>query len=193
VEAVLPDEIWVGDMMAKTIAKKVFPDILIRLVDNPYFRDIQDQLAKQVSSSNGVDSITVLYVCEPISAHALLRHGDAKFWGYTEEDALRYFLSNIAAFGKPIDPSEQIEKYAWTKKEFKLPIELAGNRSLFEEILDCDVIVGCESMAMVVALLAGKKVVSSIPPGGRPCVLPHIEIINFQSILENQGAMYGID
>jgi hypothetical protein len=130
----------------------------------------------------------------------LLRHGDAKFWGYTEEDALRYFLSNIAAFGKPIDrvlirphPSEQIEKYAWTKKEFKLPIELAGNRSLFEEILDCDVIVGCESMAMVVALLAGKKVVSSIPPGGRPCVLPHIEIINFQSILENQGAMYGID
>jgi hypothetical protein len=192
VEVVLPDEIWVGDMMAKTIAQKVFPDILIRLVDNPYFKDIQDQLAKQVIRSSVGDSITVLYVCEPISTHALLRHNDAKFWGYTEEDALRYFLSNITALRKPIDrvlirphPSEQIEKYSWIKNEFQLPIELAGNRSLFEEILDCDVIVGCESMAMIVALLAGKKVISCIPPGGRPCVLPHTEIINFQSILEN--------
>ena len=193
---VLPDEIWVGDTIAQTIAKEVFPALSVTLVDNPYFKDVREDLHfTQAHRSTNPDSIAVLYVCEPISTHASLRHGDARFWGYVEEDALRYFLSNIAALGKQIDrilirrhPSEQLDKYAWAKNEFKLPIEFSGTRSLIEEIQDSDVIVGCESMAMVVAIIAGKKVISSIPPNGRACVLPHTEIISMLSILENKGS-----
>jgi hypothetical protein len=33
--------------------------------------------------------------------------------------------------------------------------------------------VGCESMALVVALAAGREVFSSLPPWAPPCRLPH--------------------
>ena len=188
----LPDEIWVGDSMAEAMAKKNFPNLRVSLVDNPYVQDIRNELAAiQTHRLPSPDLISILYVCEPISEHALKRHGDAHFWGYVEEEALRYFILNSSALGKPIErilirphPSERAEKYSWAQHEFELPIEMGGARTLLEEIADSDFVVGCESMAMVVALLAGKRVVSCIPPGGRDCVLPHTEIIRFQDLLE---------
>jgi len=120
----------------------------------------------------------------------MLRHGNARFWGYVEEEALHYFLSNASALGKSIErilirphPSERAEKYSWAQHGFELPIEMGGARTLLEEIADSDFVVGCESMAMVIALHAGKKVVSCIPPEGRTCVLPHAGIISLQNIL----------
>jgi hypothetical protein len=191
-ETVLPDEIWVGDTMAELMAKKNFPRTQIKLVDNPYLLDIRKELLEyHICHSPLADTISVLYVCEPISTHALLRHGDARFWGYVEEDALCYFLSNISALGKPIErilirphPSELIDKYTWIQHEFKLPIQFGGTRPLLEEITESDVVVGCESMAMVVALLAEKKVISCIPPYGRACLLPHAEITSIQDLFE---------
>jgi hypothetical protein len=197
-ETVLPDEIWVGDTMAEVMAKDIFPRIPVIFVDNPYLQDVRKELlAHQVLRSSSPLSISVLYVCEPTSTHALLQHGDARFYGYVEKEALRYFLSNISALGKPIErilirphPSEQVGKYNWVQHEFKLPIQFGGTRTLIEEIADSDVVVGCRSMAMVVALLADKKVISCIPPNGRPCVLPHTEIASFQKILEKKKS-YG--
>ncbi|MBU1656481.1 MAG: hypothetical protein KJ558_16945 [Gammaproteobacteria bacterium] len=196
-ETALPDEIWVGDAMAEAMAKKIFPSLPVTLVDNPYVKDVRQELsAIQTHRLSSPDSVSVLYVCEPVSEHALKRHGDAHFWGYMEEEALRYFLSNVSVLGKPIErilirphPSELADKYSWAQREFELPIEMAGARTLLEEIADSDFVVGCESMAMVVALLAGKRVVSCIPPGGRDCVLPHTEIIRFQDLLEANAAV----
>jgi len=187
----LPDEIWVGDRMAETMAKEAFPDIPITWVDNPYLLDIRQELAAiEVYNLPAQDSVSILYVCEPIGEHALLRHGNAHFWGYVEEEALRYFLSNCSVLGKPIrrilirsHPSESTGKYSWAQGEFELPIEMGGRHTLLEEIVSSDVVVGCGSMAMVVALLAGKKVISCIPPGGKACALPHTEIGNLQAML----------
>jgi hypothetical protein len=195
---VLPDEIWVGDTMAEAMIKEIFPITPVVLMENPYLQDIRKELcAYQMNRSSHSDFISILYVCEPVSTHALLRHGDARFWGYVEEEALRYFLSNISVLGKPIEcilirphPSEPIDKYYWIQHEFKLPIQFGGTRPLLEEIVDSDVVVGCESMAMVVALLANKKVISCIPPGGRSCVLPHSKIAYLQNILENKRSIY---
>jgi len=191
-EVFLPDEIWVGDAMAEAIAKKNFPSLPVTAIDNPYMRDIRQELAEiKMQRVPNHESISVLYVCEPISEHALLRHGNVRFWGYVEEEALRYFLSNAAALGRPIErilirphPSERAEKYNWVQQEFELPVEIGGVRTLLEEVVDSDVVLGCESMAMVIGLLAGKKVVSCIPPGGRACVLPHAEIISLQDMIE---------
>lgn len=190
-EAFLPDEVWVGDAMAETMAKKTFPALPVKLVDNPYVQDILYELneaQKRCVSSAGEG--TALYVCEPLSEHALKQHGDTHFWGYVEQDALRYFLSNTSALGKSLvrilirpHPSESAGKYEWACDEFDLPIEISEGKSLLEEVVDSEFVVGCESMAMVVALLAGKKVISCVPPGGRPCVLPHNEIINLQDLV----------
>lgn len=187
----LPDEIWVGDSIAAEKAKKIFCKTPILLVENPYFMDIRAEvLATPAVRSGDAGRISVLYVCEPVREHALRQHGDERYWGYVEEDALRYFLTNVAVLGKPVErilirphPSEAANKYDWAKNEFDLPIAFGGTRALYEEIADSDMVVGCSSMAMVVGLLAGKRVISSIPPGGPLCALPQPEIERMQQIL----------
>ena len=122
--------------------------------------------------------------------HALRNYGDARHWGYVEEDALRYFLRNIETIGASVDrivirphPSEAPDKYDWALKEFNLPTQRTSGKALFEEIAECDVVVGCESMAMFVGLLAGRRVISCIPPGGKPCSLPQLKIESMQKLL----------
>ena len=188
----LPDEIVVGDTDAEIIAKRSFQDIPIKLIDNPYEQDIRQELsALQTYRSFNQNSISILYICQPMSEHTLMRSGHPISRGYTEKDALRYFLSNSSSLGRPIGrilirphPSELEGKYSWTQHEFKLPIEIGGVKTLIEEIAESDIVVGCESMAMVIALLADKRVISCIPPGGRPCRLPHRKITSLQSILQ---------
>jgi hypothetical protein len=191
----LPDEIWVGDAIAAELAGKLFGETPIRLVENPYFMDIRAEVRAAPATHPGdAGRLAVLYVCEPVREHALRQHGNERHWGYTEEDALRYFLANVAVLGRPIErilirphPSEAADKYDWVKNEFDyLPIVFGGSHSLVEEIADSDVVVGCASMAMVVGLLAGKRVISCIPPGGPRCALPQPEIELMQQMLGQQ-------
>lgn len=197
-ETCLPDEIWVGDDYALSLASKIFKGTPITKVDNPYFHDVKRELSEIKNRSLiEPDSLSILYICEPIGEHALLRYGDRYYWGYVEEDALRYFLNNIAVIGKPIKrivirphPSETRKKYQWVDSEFSLPIEFSDGSPLFEEIADSNFIVGCESMAMVVALMAGKTVMSCIPQGGKPCALPHDGIIGLQNILALKSTVF---
>lgn len=186
---VLPDEIWVGDTKAKMLAKKKFPDIKIVLKPNPYFKDLRIELCEVQKISSDTKKHSILYVCEPIREHAMLAHADERYWGYTEEDALLFFLKNIDALGvvKEIKirphPSESKNKYDWTRRLNPLVMETFGNQSLLRQIADADIVVGCESMAMVIALLAKKRVVSSIPPGGRICALPQNEVEHLQDLV----------
>jgi len=192
----LPDEIWVGDEIAEALAKEQFSTLPVRRVENPYFEDVRALLAACPSRAHAAsDPISVLYVCEPVSAHALRRYGDARHFGYLETEALSFFLANLCAFEKPIatirirpHPAEPADKYSWVSTEFNLPIEICGQRGLIEEIADCDVVVGCESMAMVIGLLAGKPVFSSIPPGGTPCRLPQPQIVHFRDLVQSERA-----
>lgn len=193
----LPDEIWVGDAEAHAMAKDIFRGVPIHLVENPYFQDVLQELAViPARRRTKPGMISVLYVCDPVREHALRRFGDERYWGYTEEEALRYFLSNVAALGKRIEriairphPSEPAGKYKWVEKEFQLPVTDGGSRTLLQEIADSDVVVGSASMAMVIGLLAGKRVISCIPPGGRECVLPQLEIESLQNILSGNGSI----
>jgi len=187
----LPDEIWVGDALARDKAQGLFSGLAVRLVDNPYFQDMRCDL-ESIKRLPKVDAsaVRVLYVCEPLREHALREYGNERHWGYTEEDALRFFLTNLEALKAPVEsivlrphPSEAPDKYDWALREFKLPIVRGGAKTLFEEVVDADVVVGCESMAMVVALLARRRVLSCIPPGGRPCVLPQAEIESLQVLV----------
>jgi hypothetical protein len=197
-ETCLPDEIWVGDDYALSLASKVFKGTLVVRVDNPYLLDAKMELSgiKNQSLAES-DLLSILYICEPVGEHAFLRYGDRRYWGYVEEDALRYFLSNISVLGKPIKrivirphPSETQEKYRWVSSEFSLPIEFGGASTLFEEMANSNFIVGCESMAMVVALMAGKTVMSCIPQGGKPCSLPHDGIISLQNVLALKSMVF---
>ena len=179
-----PDEIWVGDAAARDMASRTLPEgLLVRLVANPYFADVRDELARCTARPPEGIGVSVLYVAEPLSAYALTHHGDERHYGYTENDALRYFLKNIGVLRAPVGrlrirrhPSEPAGKYRWAQQEFGLPIETDVATTQVEDVAGCDVVVGCESMALVVGLLAGKRVISCVPPGGLPCRLPQREM-----------------
>ena len=188
--AILPDEIWVGDIDAKAIAEDVFPETKIVFVPNPYFKDIKLELQSLPKPKNLSKHHSILYVCEPIREHAMLAHGDPRFWGYTEEEALHFFLKNIEVLDCSIDgvkirphPSEKKEKYAWVSHAYSLVREIEGNKSLLDQIAEADIVVGSSTMAMVIALLANKRVICSIPPGGSPCPLPQSNIEHMQAMV----------
>lgn len=179
----LPDELIVGDDDARRIAEHNFPSLPVRQIDNPYFADLRADLASAAAPRAAGGGARILYVAEPVREHALAQHGDPRAWGYTEEDALRFFVGCAQAIAPVIDsialrphPSEAIDKYDWIQSETQLPISIGRDQTLLQQIANSDVVVGCESMAMVVGLVAGKRVISSIPPGGRPCVLPQASI-----------------
>jgi len=182
-ETALPDELWVGDADAERMARAEFPETPVRLVPNPYFLDLQREMAAFPPRVRSGDGAAVLYVAEPVREHGRMQFGDERHWGYVEEEALRYFLTHLDGLGERVEritirphPSEPHDKYDWARAECAVPIVSGGDRPLFAEIAEADIVVGCESMALVMARLAGKRVVSCIPPGGRPSALPQEDI-----------------
>ena len=186
----LPDEIWVGDEQAKRIAKAAFPNIQVKLQINPYLEGLRKDLVQIGTNKLPTNKVSILYVCEPIREHANLQYGDERYWGYTEEDALKYFLENIESLNLEIShinirphPSENPNKYHWAKALAPALIRFGGAEPLMQETVDADIIVGCESMALVVGLLAGKRVISCIPPSANPCQLPQPEIEHMYNLV----------
>ena len=195
---VLPDELWVGDADAQAMAQALFPGLRVVLTPNPYFIDLQAELLAAQPPSNGTKKVSVLYVCEPVREHALMAYGNERYWGYTEEEALQYFLDHVAELGVDVGaivirphPSESKTKYDWARQKNYLVTETASSKTLLAQIQEADVVVGCASMAMVVALLAKKRVVCSIPPGGKPCELPQTAIEHLQAIVSNMRGAPG--
>lgn len=196
---VYPDEVWVGDQDAERIAKVKLNAEKIVLMENPYFEDLQAELENINAPTAQPRGCSVLYVCEPIREHAFLQYGDERYWGYTEEDAVSFFLENIHVIDSRINkvkirphPSENNSKYNWVKKITSLTIEIGGDKSLLEEIVESQVIVGCESMAMIVGLQAGKRVVSAIPPSGKSCSLPHTTIEHLRDLMVNNAEVSNV-
>lgn len=188
----LPDEIWVGDYQAKDLAKRVLPEVPVRLIENPYFEDLKREISEIPRTRIPErDELSVLFVSEPLREHGLRRFGNERRWGYFEEEGLHYFLSNLHVLGRPVGriairphPSEPPEKYDWVKQRYELPIADGGCKSLLEEVVESDIVAGFQSMAMVVGLLAGKRVISCIPPGGKACGLPQPEIEHLQLLVQ---------
>jgi hypothetical protein len=185
---VLPDELWVGDVYAHEIANKIFgSSVVIKHVENPYFIDLKEELDAIKQQD---DSDSILYVCEPIAEHALERYGKEDYWGYTEFDALAFFLDKIKTFSdndtkiivRP-HPSEDVHKYDELLACHKLNITVSRDKPLIKQIVNSRVVVGCQSMAMVVGLFLDKKVVCSIPLKEKHCALPFDSIIRLSNSL----------
>ncbi len=189
-----PTEIWVCDRYAQEIAKNIFFNSNIKLIKNPYFESIKLQISKNTYNQNKTKNIKkILYVCEPIKDHANKMRNN-NFFGYTEEEAINYFLTNIKnIFNCKTEiiirphPSEDPDKYNWVLDDFDLDIVISKDENLVNQICYADVVIGCESMALVVGVLAEKQVISSIPNGGKKCELPHKEIQSLQYLLKEKN------
>jgi len=182
----LADEIWCGDEYAMEICRDCgIPVQKLRLVENEYFCQIREEAE---AYKNEVVPKSILYICEPVGEHMKKEHGDEFYLGYNEFSALESFFKTLLKSDMSsyritlrLHPSENDGKYDFIVNRFKneLQIEISHDTHLYMDIQHAEIVVGCESMALVVAVELNKKVFSVIPPHGLPCRLPHSEIQSF--------------
>ncbi|OUU22488.1 MAG: hypothetical protein CBB97_15050 [Candidatus Endolissoclinum sp. TMED37] len=186
-ELVLPEKILVSDAISYKLAREIFPDIEIREFKNNYLENICSKITKNKITIKE-PSNNILYVLEPIRDD----------WGKLEKPgefiALDYFAENISKLGfrnnikvkLRVHPSENKEKYLnWISSNKSLDIGIDSNKSLEQSITWSDTVVGCQTYAMVVALAAGRKVITTIPPWMPKCKLPHKEIFTLEELKSN--------
>ena len=53
-----------------------------------------------------------------------------------------------------------------------------------QDIIKADIVIGRQTMALVVALKAGKKVFSCIPDNEKRCVIPYKGIVELRDLLK---------
>lgn len=184
---VLPDEIWVSDDYAFSEAKRCFPEIVLRQFTNQYLQTLVNEIHVLQADQKFRDIQHVLYALEPIR---LLWSGDDSRPG--EFQALDYFISRLELLGLKSDaqirlrphPSDALDKYdSWINSHRQqYNISLAANESVSHAISWADWVVGCESFMLVIALSAGKKVVSTLPPWANTCRLPHKNLIHLSRL-----------
>jgi hypothetical protein len=179
---VLPDEIWVTDTYALAMARRELPDALLRLEPNPYL----EEQVRRIRPRPGGETGDVLYVLEPFR----------ESWGSdrpAELQALDYFMAarerlGIAP-GTPIrlrlHPTERAAKYAaWIAEQDDPAIRLDTAGDMADAINGADWVIGCQSYALVIALRAGRRVVSALPPNAPACLLPMDGIIHLRALAE---------
>lgn len=208
-EQVLPDELWVSDAHALALARKLFPAIPVRQQPNAYLDGLVaevracEQAAAAAAAASaagtaaagsaaaaGSSAARVLYVLEPIR----------QAWGELPEPgefaALDFFIAGLdrLELGPQVEirlrphPSDPSGKYdAWLARQNAIPPEgvtlaLDGAATLAQALAWAGVVAGCQTYAMVVALAAGRRVASSVPPWAPPCVLPHPDIIQLSDL-----------
>ncbi|MBI5716562.1 MAG: hypothetical protein HZC37_02620 [Burkholderiales bacterium] len=178
-ETVWPDEFWVTDEGARAIAERCFPGAVVRCFDNLYLRAEAAEIAPPTAPAQ------VLYVLEPMRSD----------WGRGvpgEFQALDHFMDQRVAAGMPAaapirlrpHPSDPPGKYdAWIVAQRGrgasggADVSLDRHATLAGAIGVSTWVVGCESFALVVALAAGRRVCTSLPPWAPPCRLPHAGIV----------------
>jgi hypothetical protein len=170
-EVIWPDEFWVTDEEAEAIARRLFKGAPIRRYANPYLQSQAALIPREVPAAGGV-----LYVLEPARSD----------WGRDrpgEFQALDVFIARRGELGigaeVPIrlrpHPSDPPGKYdAWiAAQRGASDVALDRHANLHEAISAARWVVGLESMALVLALMAGREVISSLPPWAPACRLPH--------------------
>ncbi len=182
---VLPDEIWVADEDALTIATACFPRITVRQQPNLYLADLVAQVRGADCEPHPAAARRVLYALEPI------RHAWTKGGTSGEFQALDYFircgrqlgLDGTAEIRLRPHPSDPPGKYdAWLARHTDWNLHIDPSASLAQSIAWADTVVGCETYALVVGLAAGRRVVSTLPPHAPRCRLPMKVIIHLRDL-----------
>jgi hypothetical protein len=180
-EVVLPDEFWVSDAEGFELASRCFAGAVIRQRPNLYLRRQLDA----IKAAGKPDPTRVLYLLEPIrySWPGLSQAG--------EFEALEFLAAHLKLL-KPSGsvrlrlrphPSDPPGKYdAWLAVHHELDAAIDDKESLAEAIAAAQWVAGCETVALVVALAANRKVVATLPPQAPRCRLPQHGLLHLRDV-----------
>lgn len=180
-ETVLPDELWVTDRYALALASQCFAGLVIRQRPNLYLQAQVDAIARHGPARPG----QVLFLMEPI------RYSWPGLGQPGEIEALQYLLRHLPALQlrgplrlrlRP-HPSDAPGKYeAWLAANGDLDAAIDTSATLAQAIAAAEWVAGCETAALAVALAAGKKAVSTLPPAAPRCRLPHEDLRHLRDL-----------
>jgi len=190
-----PDEIWVGDDEAESIANIQFPMIKVIKLENKWINELKSSVeqARKVLRkeeylfTKGKPARNLLFLLEPLRDHSTGKPNHNEF------KALDYMLESLALLAKkkfiaPLDeidsirlrphPSEKTDKYDnWIKKYRHLwPLKHDAEVSLERSLALADATFGCETQALVAALECNIPAFSCMPAEIGKCRLPHKDI-----------------
>jgi len=172
-EEEIPDEIWVGDYDAIDIVRQKIPNINSKLVHNPYWADVVEQYKnfKPVDSDN-----SILYVSSDFK-NSILRKKQKSVIDYQVlEQIMESFqkwgmLDKVSSLTIRRHPSEPEGKY----REFSflgLKVTSCCDSDLVSCIVTHSYVVGCNSMAQVIAKLCDKYTINFLVDGYYDGVIP---------------------
>lgn len=175
-KTVWPDEFWVTDEYALEIARHTFPDRIVRLLPNHY---VEMQL-RDIAQEEVTGAPELLYVLEPTRND----------WGRGipgEFQALDYFVRHLPNLGLPSGtiirlrphPSDTRGKYDdWIAGHPNLNIQQDVSLNITKSLGRASWVAGCESFALVLGLMAGRKCYCTLPPWAPACRLPHRGLVS---------------
>ena len=178
----LPDEIWVTDKFALKIIKKEKFKTKIVLKKNLYFDEFKKKSMLYKNKKNKISGKNIIFLSEKVNP----MHNK----NYNSEQCIKFFFDNLPFFKTKIKkitirfhPREKIRKFRWMTN-FPNKILISKNKHVFDDILENDIIVGINTVALVLGLIAKKKVISCIPKIKNKCDLPYKKILDFKNIIK---------
>lgn len=197
-EEYLPDQLWVADIDAASLAEELYPNIPLFRLPNQWLDNLWSEVnairsssSIQLSSMPSLPAKRLLYLLEPIR----------QFWPSNrciaavaspeagEFQALHYFLDRlpylieygwVASYEDieglmlrphPSEPSGKYDDFIANAGHL-LPIKLDITDSLADSLAWADATFGCETQALVAAMNCGLPAFSTVPPWAPPCRLP---------------------
>ncbi|MDB9915754.1 hypothetical protein OAD30_02900 [Alphaproteobacteria bacterium] len=186
-----PNEIWVSDTYAKNIALSIFTNIKIQLIKNYFLEDIKETYKKKYFSNKPEQkNINFLFLSDNNNSVIKSDFLSDRNVVCRDEDLAEYFLKNLKLLSRNIGqvvirphPSEvdTLIKYKAVFDKYNVLFIIGGKYNLLEEISNSDVVVGGDSMALVVSMACGKKTFTCAPPETK-FFLPFVEIKKIREI-----------
>jgi len=167
-----PDIFALSDNRAYALAERLNLGELVR-IKNYYMADLLSEL--NLLESKNQNSKSLLFISEAIEEHCLTKYDDANFMGYTQTQVLTEILDNFHSLSDKLQfeninirlhPAEDNNKFDSLIKNYpnrQITIERPGDKPLNESITSAKAVIGIQSMALLIAFLLKKPVISYIP------------------------------
>ena len=160
--SIFPDEIWAGDIDSYNLARLNFPPKIVKLKDNPYWKDILENHDKEKPDIGSDDFLYVSSNFDNAHREQDIKVSDVAILGKVIKQITRYAHStkNIVITIRA-HPSEDIDKYY----DFTSPymnVLCDSESDLAKSVLRHKYIVGTNSMALVVGKILGKTTINAL-------------------------------
>jgi hypothetical protein len=164
---IIPDQIVTFDKYSQNLALKKFSEKLVIRKKNFYQLDIKKKIKNLFYKKK--NKLKILYLSETFNSYSIKKEIYRKLNFF-----LKKIIKNNIKFTLRVRKHPAEKKFVFLKK---INFINDANSSILSSLNWADVIIGCESYALILAAYCKKKVFTIFPINGRHCKLPLLKKI----------------